>query len=42
MAGTEVAEEKGIGGEVSGELRVWKCVEKLETTLKRPGRAAKR
>ncbi len=30
MGVAEVAEEKGVGGEVSGELRVWKCVEKSE------------
>jgi hypothetical protein len=33
MEGAEVVGEKGDGGEVSGELRVWKCVEKWEEQL---------
>lgn len=38
MRVAEVAEMEGVGGEVSGLIRVWKCVEKcseswrLETT----------
>jgi hypothetical protein len=28
MEGAEVAEEKGVGREVSRLIRLWKCVEK--------------
>jgi len=30
MEGAEVAEEKGVGGEVSELIRLWKSVEKSE------------
>jgi hypothetical protein len=37
MEGAEVAEEKGVGGEVSELIRLWKSVEKSKEHLKKPG-----
>ena len=33
MVGAEVAEEEGVGGEVSELIRLWKSVEKWEGLL---------
>ena len=37
MEGAEVAEEKGVGGEVSELIRLWKSVEKSKPVFKKRG-----